>query len=78
MKIFDLNITYERAVIQDRLDWICHRDRMDDPSWVWDSIVQVFEEDCGLPKGFIRSFQRGHKVSLFDLWCQLSAGDNHE
>jgi len=70
MSKFDLNDERDHLAIQTRLDWICHSARMVDPIWVWDSVVQVFEEDCGLQKGFIKSFQKDHEVSLFYLWCQ--------
>ena len=77
MSKFDLNDAKDSLIVQARLDWIFSPARVDEPIWVWRSAVQVFEEDCGLPKGFINvlnfpDFLPGnYKLTVQDLRNQL-------
>ena len=78
MSKFDLNDERDHLAIQTRLDWICSTRRMHDPSWVWEAAITIFEEDCGLSRGFINvknfhTFLPGnYKLTIHDLMYRLS------
>ena len=73
MSKFDLNDKRDQKAIQTRLDWIGNNLRMNEPSWVWEAALTIFEEDCGLSRGFINvknfpDFLPGnYKLTVHDL-----------
>ena len=77
MSKFNLNDERDHLAIQTRLNWIGNNLRVSEPVWVWEGAINKFEEDCGLPKGFISvlnfpEFLPGnYKLTIHDLISRL-------